>query len=109
VTQKIRCRICKNETVIDLHSLLSADPCCDSCGTSLEASLVDAVPHSYEESIPVLRVGEIVKISNEQHVWHGEIGIIRNKKHKQYRIEVLGKLLWVPEHWVQTNDTDDFS
>lgn len=100
---RVTCQICQaSQTVLTQNEPIL----CDSCGMPLPLSL--AAPHFPVESIPALDIGDVVKISNEEHVWNGEIAIIRNKKHKHYRIEVLGQLLWVPEHWVQKNDIGDF-
>ena len=110
--RKIKCQICENETEIDSsHIILNTKSpvCCDRCGTNFEVFLDSIKPHSYDKLIPILEIGELIKISNEQHAWHDEIGIIREKKHKHYRIEILGKLIWIPEHWVQKDDIDYIS
>ncbi len=57
-----------------------------------------------EEEIPLLEIGDIARIINKQHAWYNDIVIIRDKKHKQYRIEVHGRNIWVPEHWVGIDD-----
>lgn len=53
---------------------------------------------------PVLRNGTIVVIINEEHIWSGEIALICGIKHKHYRIELLGKKIWVPFEWVKQTD-----
>ena len=50
---------------------------------------------------PILPIGQLVNIVNQQHIWHNDIGIIRDKKFKHYRIEVHGQLVWMPETWVK--------
>ena len=57
--------------------------------------------------LPVLQIGEIVKIDNENHVWHDEIAIIRAVKPKHYRLEIHGQLIWIPESWVTPHELND--
>jgi uncharacterized Zn finger protein len=58
-------------------------------------------------SLPVLPIGTLVIVTNKEHVWAGDIGIIRDKKFQHYRIEIHGQLVWVPEDWVKQNELDD--
>lgn len=60
-----------------------------------------------EECRTVLENGTIITITNSDHVWYGQIGIICGSKHKHYRIEVLGKRVWMPTDWVKTNESDN--
>jgi hypothetical protein len=53
------------------------------------------------QTIPSIRIGALVRIYNHEHIWHGEIGIIRDIKNIGFcRVEMLGKLIWVPQHWL---------
>jgi hypothetical protein len=76
---------------------------CDNCGSYLCVEQIKKLP----ELIPELPIGQIVKICNKEHVWFDEIAIIKDKKHKHYRIELLGKLIWVPDDWVETHDIEN--
>jgi len=48
----------------------------------------------------VLEKGTVVRLINKQHVWYNEIGVIRLVKPNFYRLELHGKLIWVPQDWV---------
>ncbi len=48
----------------------------------------------------VLNKGTVVKFDNRDHVWHNEIAIICDTKTGFYRLELLGKKIWVPQNWV---------
>lgn len=52
----------------------------------------------------VLEIGTVVKFVNLSHVWHNEIAIIRDIKHKFYRIELHGALVWIPYSWVEEHE-----
>ena len=47
-----------------------------------------------------IKIGMLVRIYNQEHIWHGEIGIIRAINNEFYRVELLGKLVWMPSHWL---------
>jgi len=75
--------------------------------------------------------GSLVKINNREHVWHDEIAIIRDHNELVepqqgsvqiteagekpfepmtrffYRIEILGRLTWVPGHWLLPTEDDE--
>jgi hypothetical protein len=56
----------------------------------------------------MIPVGALVKICNHEHIWHGQIGIVRNVKDiKFYRVELLGKLVWMPQHWLTVIEDDN--
>ena len=57
-----------------------------------------------ETELPILSIKDIVRITNQQHPWHNDIAIIRDIKHKHYRIEIHGRNVWIPEHWVEKYD-----
>jgi len=82
---------------------------CIYCGTKIQVAASEEVTERkpIEEEIPVLETGTVVRVTNEQHVWHNQIGIIKDKKHKHYRIEIFGALLWVPSDWVEEHELND--
>ena len=47
-----------------------------------------------------VKIGMLVCIYNQQHIWHNEIGIIREIGNGFCRVELLGKLVWMPTHWL---------
>lgn len=49
----------------------------------------------------VLEKGTVVKLDNADHVWHDEIALICDSKHKFYRLELNGSKIWVPCEWVK--------
>lgn len=72
-----------------------------------------AIEIKLEETQPaaaqVLEKGTLVKLDNQDHVWHGEFALICGHKHGFYRLELLGKRLWVPREWVkyEPNESDN--
>ena len=55
-----------------------------------------------------IKVGVMVRIYNHEHVWHGEIGIVRAIKDTGFcRVELLGKLVWLPQHWLRIVEDND--
>lgn len=59
-----------------------------------------------EEILPVLKEGEVVLIDNKEHPLNNQIGLICERKHKHYRVEIQGKKIWMPEHWVKSHELD---
>ena len=52
--------------------------------------------------------GDLVLVYNHEHVWHNQLAIVRNKSSNGfYRIELLGVLSWVPEHWLITVEEEE--
>ena len=60
-----------------------------------------------QSEIPPLNITTVVIIDNKEHPLHNKIGIIKDKKHKHYRIEFDNGLVWIPEHWVKQHEPDD--
>jgi len=83
---------------------------CYNCGSTINIQSETIITSPGLEQIvilPELETGELVKVINEDHVWYGEIGIIRAKKFKHYRLEINGELVWFPENWVESNEPND--
>lgn len=80
---------------------------CYHCGNSFSLLTEPTVKIHEKEGIslnpilPVLEEGETVQLTNEQHPWNRELGLICGRKHKHYRLEIRGKRIWVPEDWVE--------
>jgi hypothetical protein len=51
-------------------------------------------------TISGIKIGLLVRIYNQEHIWHNEIGIVREVGLIFSRIELLGKLIWMPNHWL---------
>lgn len=84
---------------------------CDICGESIPLTTEYLIENNITneqitESLPVLKEGTVVVIDNAEHPLHNQIGIICDKKHKHYRVELEQKKIWVPEHWVKYNEHD---
>jgi hypothetical protein len=47
-----------------------------------------------------VKVGMLVRVYNQEHIWHNEIGIIRALGNGFSRVELLDKLVWMPNHWL---------
>ncbi len=56
----------------------------------------------------VLEEGDTVVITNQEHVWFNEIGLVCDCKTNFVRLEVNGKRIWMPTHWVKKHDLYDF-
>ena len=81
---------------------------CYNCGRKIKISCETAAPkQSIATDLPPLPTGTLIIIINEEHPWFDDIGIIRDRKFKHYRIEVHGQLIWMPENWVKQNEPDD--
>lgn len=75
------------------------DGFCWSCVVS--ANYQGLVPEPVTHDVPVLEEGTVVLFDNRDHVWHGEVAVIRAVKHKFYKIELLGRHTLVPHEWVK--------
>ena len=54
------------------------------------------------------KYGSLVKINNREHVWHDEIAIIRGRKDNGfYKVELLGKVVTIPPHWLLPVEEDE--
>ena len=51
-----------------------------------------------------LEIGDIVKIVNEEHIWSGEYAIIRETKQDSCRVELHGRLVWLPNNWIKNDE-----
>ena len=81
---------------------------CYNCSSKINISYETAAPQSLiADNLPVLPIGTLITIINKEHPWSDDIGIIRDKKFKHYRIEVHGQLVWMPEDWIKQNEPDD--
>lgn len=99
--------------------------CCPECGVSAdynESSIVCSTEFTYikcsncsgripiisennitklnKYKLPPLPDGTLVKVINKEHPWSDDIGIIRGRKFKHYRIELHGQLIWMPSDWI---------
>ncbi len=75
---------------------------CQICGYIISSKDV-VEPRSLE----VLKIGDVVQITNAEHVWYGEFAVIRDIKPQFCKIEIFGKKTWIPQHWVQINEPDN--
>lgn len=81
---------------------------CYNCGGKINISYESVAEQPIiPANLPVLPVGTVIIIINKEHPWSDDVGIIRAKKFKHYRIEVHGQLVWMPEDWVKQNEPDD--
>jgi hypothetical protein len=49
----------------------------------------------------VLKEGDVARFDNPDHIWHNEPVIVRQTKPLFFRVEVNGKLTWVPQDWIK--------
>lgn len=57
--------------------------------------------------ISPFETGALVRIQNHEHIWHEQIGIVRDiRDNGFYRVELLGKLVWMPKHWLVAVEDD---
>jgi len=57
-----------------------------------------------KEQIPLLNIGTVIIVDNKEHPLHNQIGIIKSKKHKHYRVELDNQLIWMPQHWIKQHE-----
>lgn len=98
---QIECPLCGVLGEFDIDSNV-----CYYCGNNIqitiEESIIENKPNlCLTESLPVLENGTSVEVTNEEHPWFGEIGLICDKKPKFYRIEIMGSKVWFPVDWVK--------
>ena len=51
-------------------------------------------------------IGDLVKIINEEHVWCGELAIIRQIKPNFSRLEIRGELIWFHNDWLKLDESE---
>lgn len=96
---KIQCN-CGYEDEYDSDEIIGNLIICHSCLKAIP--IPDDVP--LQGVLKVFEVGDIVTITNKEHVWNGEIGIVKDKKLGFCRIEILGHLLWIHNDWIKINE-----
>lgn len=82
---------------------------CQNCGAKILLVSENNIPKLNKYELPPLPESSLVKITNKEHPWYDEIGIIRERKFRHYRIEIYGQLIWMPEEWIIiSGDNDEF-
>ena len=78
----------------------------DNTETEVTYSITDTQP-SWSAQIPEIELGIDVYITNAEHEFHLERGVIVDKDHVHYRVlftsqdeRLDNKKVWVPENWV---------
>jgi 3D (Asp-Asp-Asp) domain-containing protein len=79
--------------------------CDQKININCETATTNVQPIAFD--LPMLPIGALVVIINKEHPWSDDIGIIRGKKYKHYRIEIHGQLIWMPENWIKQHEFDD--
>lgn len=102
---RLQCEICGTVSRYDLTEFFvesyEASVKCHGCSSPINIQTETiTLEEKLKEQLPVLEEGETVRLDNREHVWHNEIALICERKHKFYRIELHGKKIWVPEDWV---------
>lgn len=107
---KFECENCLEVVEFTILGNNISCPCCGYITTPTIENMVvgekldQALPMSQHE---VLKEGDVVQIENPNHVWHGEIAIVRKVKHKFYRLEFGGRLTWIPSELVHKHEPFD--
>lgn len=104
----LKCEACG---VIDEYWVVSVPISCINCSEPIHVYTEELVLQNKidqqkkpESVFPVLEIGTIVIVDNREHVWDGEIALVCEVQNKRYRLELLGKKIWVPEHWVKIHE-----
>ncbi len=110
----LRCKKCAHVAPYDFEVLMLAGfVACGRCATPVSIVDDEDVEGKLNEpearSLQVFEEGEIVKLDNCDHVWHGAIALICGKKPGFCRLEINGNRLWVPNEWVTKNEFPDLS
>jgi DNA-directed RNA polymerase subunit M/transcription elongation factor TFIIS len=90
---------------------------CDSCGSNFklttENSNINVIGTSgskLKEEILNIKIGSVVILRNEDHIFHGQKVKIIDKKHKFVKIDLVGRRfrdkLWIPNEWVECYETN---
>lgn len=90
----VYCKKCGHIFVIEVSTVV-----CKFCGYQFKAGFL-AEDITNPQSFAVLKIGDIVKIVNSEHVWYNQIALICDVKPLFYRIEIFGQKVWMPQHWV---------
>jgi len=100
-----------NEVVVGPTGLCVTCPVCGYLGTvgifSGEAALAENITNPH--GLAVLKIGDVVQVTNSEHIWYNEFALICDVKPLFYRIEVMGRKIWVPQHWVKINEPNDIN
>ncbi len=112
---RLRCNNCDGIDTYDIDDIqigYTTSIPCTHC--SLPINIVTeniAVGEKLEQETvqQVLKEGDIVRLDNENHVWHNQIALICGTKHKFYRLEINGKKIWVPKEWVKIHESHDIN
>jgi len=83
---------------------------CSACNYEIQllSETISTLKEQLEYQEPNYENGQLIIITNKQHAWYDEIGIIRAKKHLYCRIEINGKLIWLPSTWIKSYDNDNY-
>lgn len=113
MTQSLKCPNCNVRDSYDLAevnvNLHGSFILCHHCFEPIElvtehAAVRAADKRTLNEDKPEFKNGDLVVLINEEHPWSKELAIVREVGHKHYRIEILGRKVWVPFQWVASTD-----
>ncbi len=82
---------------------------CINCGSSditIYAKLQEEKQPT-PKPVEVFEKGDVVKLTNKQHVWFDQIAIVKDKKPKFSRLELFNKLIWIPDAWITKHEPPD--
>lgn len=114
---EVECDICKHiseYTINNLHiSHSKSYVVCNVCNNHIIIQNDRTIKKKMEdkqsiESLPVLEEGAVVIVDNKEHPLNNEIGLICERKHKHYRVEIQSNKIWLPEHWVKLHELNEF-
>ncbi len=97
----IYCRVCGRQCIVDnpFENILLCEAC-DSLNNVNEITIsVNEINDSNSTvNEEVFENGELVVIADKQHVWDGEIAIVRGDRFKFCRLELKGFKIWFPKN-----------
>lgn len=103
----VECQNCGELEYSDYGTIITCTKCGELIIVNYNISSEDNTNREHlRETLPVLEKGAVVIVDNNEHPLHNQIGIICDKKHKHYRLELEQKKIWVPEHWVKYHECD---
>jgi len=80
---------------------------CPICNYNI--NIIPPIENIIKEELQNINIGDVVQIINAEHVWHKEFAIVCDKKPNYCRIEIYNKKIWVPKHWVKTNEPNNIN
>jgi hypothetical protein len=95
----IICENCRLTIIFDCDSDLVSCPICKHINKIINDNTIYNSINS-----KVFKIGDIVQVTNDDHVWHNEFAVVCDVKPLFSRCEIRGNRIWLPNHWIKLNE-----